>query len=570
MRKILRYLKPYKIGIFFIFILLATQAYLELLLPGYMASMVDIGIATGDIPFILNQGVIMILITTIALICTILVALLASRTATSFSKDIRLKVFEKVMHFSDAEFDEFSTSTLITRTTNDITQLQTFIAMLLRLVIFAPILAIGGIIRVIQTGASASFVIGIAVMCIVIVISVVFRIALERYKVIQKLNDKVNLVIRESLTGIMVIRAFGKQKHEEARFDEVNTDLKSKTLFIDRLTSVFFPAVTIAMNFSTIGILWFSSHDIMAGDIQVGEMMALIDYSVQIIAAFLLMSFVFVGVVQASVSANRIMEVLELEHTIKDPVSPKKFDKNIKGEIVFDNVSFKYPGAEDYTLQNISFSVSSGQTIAFVGGTGSGKSTIIKLLLRFYDVTSGNIYVDGVNIKEVTQHDLREKLAYVPQKGILFSGNIESNIKFGKDEISEEILIKSAEISQSINFINKKENKFKENISQGGTNVSGGQRQRLSIARAIAKDTEILIFDDSFSALDYKTDLELRRTLNKDLKDKTYLIVGQRINTVKEADTIIVIENGEIIGNDVHENLMLNCPVYKEISESQI
>jgi ATP-binding cassette, subfamily B, multidrug efflux pump len=569
MIKILKYLKPYKMGILIIFILLVTQAYLELLLPAYMARIVDIGLQTGDVYFILNQGLSMVFITIIALTCTICASILAAKIATSFAKELRLKMFDKVINFSDTERDEFSTATLITRTTQDINQIQNFLAMLLRLVIFAPILAIGGIIKVIRTGASASFIIAIAVICILILTSVIFRLAIIKFELTQKLNDKVNLITRESLTGIMVVRAFGRQKHEEEKFKDVNEKLMKNNLSINRLVGLFFPAIMIIMNFSTIGIIWFSSYEIYTGELQLGEMMALIDYSAQIINAFLLMSFAIIIFVRGSVSANRILEVLNSETTIKSPENPKKFDNNITGEIIFENVYFKYPEAKDYTLENISFKVSKGETIAFIGGTGSGKSTITKLLLRFYDVTSGSIYVDGINIKDACIKDLREKFGYVPQKGVLFSGTIESNVKFGNDKITQEDIIKATEISQSKSFIDKKENKLKEEITQGGTNVSGGQRQRLAIARAIAKDAQVLIFDDSFSALDYKTDLQLRRAIGKQLKGKTYMIIGQRVNTVKEANTIIVLEDGKIIGNDTHENLILNCNVYKEISKSQ-
>ncbi|GAA0732519.1 ABC transporter ATP-binding protein [Clostridium oceanicum] len=530
-----------------------------------------IGIDTDKLQtnYILVSGGKMLGLAFISMIATVIVTLIASKVAAAFSQDLRDRLFKKVTRFSNSEFDKFSTASLITRSTNDIQQVQMFMVMLLRIVFYAPILGIGGIIKVLNTDTSMTWIIGVAVISILTLVIGLFSVAIPKFKKIQKLVDKVNLITRESLIGMLVIRAFNTQKHEEKRFEKANQDLTKTNLFISRLMVTMMPMMILIMNLITILIVWVGAHQVDAGNIQVGNMMAFMQYTMQIIMAFLMISIVSIILPRASVSAQRIAEVLNTEITVKDADDPKVFPTNKKGYIEFKDVSFKYPGAEEDILSNISFTAKPGETTAFIGSTGSGKSTLINLIPRFYDATDGQILIDDVDIKEVSQKDLRSKIGYAPQKGILFSGTVESNIKYGNENLNEEEIENIAEISQAMEFINSKEEKFKTEISQGGNNVSGGQKQRLSIARAIAKKPEIYIFDDSFSALDFKTDAALRKALKSETLESTVLIVAQRISTIMNADKIIVLEEGKMVGVGTHKELIKNCEVYKQIALSQ-
>ena len=529
---------------------------------------VGIDLESHQINYIIKTGLIMLGFSLVAMVLTISSTYLSTRIATNFSRDLRSKVTNKVMSFSAKEFEDFSTASLITRTTNDVQQVQMLTVMCLRMVIYAPIMGIGAFVKV--SGSSMAWVIGLAIAMIFSLVVVMFTLALPKFNLVQKLLDKINLVAREILTGTPVIRAFGNEKYEEKRFDKANMDLTKTNLFVNRIMSLMMPTMIFIMNGVSILIIWVGSSKVDMGTMQVGSLIAFITYTIEIIMAFLMISIISIMIPRSFVSLKRIGEVLNKEVSIKNKEKTIKFPKNETGTIEFKDVYFRYPDAEEDVLQNISFKATKGTTTAFIGSTGSGKSTLVNLIPRLYDVTGGKILIDGVNIKDADLKELRHKIGFVPQKGILFSGTIKSNIGFGKNRITEEELEKSAKISQSLEFINEKEDKFESIISQGGTNVSGGQRQRLSIARAIAVNPEIYIFDDSFSALDYKTDAKLRKELNKNTKDSTILIVAQRISTVMKADQIIVLDNGKIVGIGKHEELMKNCDVYKEIALSQL
>ena len=532
----------------------------------------NIGVDTDALRlrYILFEGSLMVGIALSSMVATVLVGLIGARVAASLGRNLRGKVFKKVVGFSNAEFDTYSTSSLITRTTNDIQQIQLLMVMLLRIVFYAPILGVGGVIKVINTHTSMGWIVVVALATISVLVMVLFGFAMPKFKAIQKLVDKLNLVARESLTGMLVIRAFSNQKHEEKRFEGVNKELTSTNLFVSRVMVTMMPLMMLIMNLITILIVWVGAHKINDGIMQVGDMTAFMQYTMQIIMAFLMISMISIMLPRASVSAQRVCEVLDTEESIKDSKDAKKFSDSINGVVEYRNVSFKYPGAEEYVLKDISFTAKPGETTAFIGSTGSGKSTVINLLPRFYDVTEGEILVDGINIKDVTQHDLREKIGYVPQKGILFSGDIESNLKYGYKDATEEDLKESTEIAQATEFISSKPDGFKTEISQGGTNVSGGQKQRLSIARALVKKPEIYIFDDSFSALDLKTDAALRKALSKKTKNSTILLVAQRVSTIINADQIVVMDEGKVAGIGTHNELMKNCEVYKQIALSQL
>ena len=520
--------------------------------------------------YIFKSGGVMLLVALVSMSATVTVGYLAARLAAGMGKNLRKDVFGKVVGFSNAEFEKFSTASLITRSTNDIQQIQTLMVMLVRMVFYAPILGIGGVIKVLDTDTSMAWIIGVAVVAILSFVSILFALAIPRFKKVQKLVDKLNLVTRESLTGMLVIRAFSTQKTEEKRFDDTNELLRKTNTFVNRIMSMMMPVMMLIMNIITIIIVWVGAQNVDAGSMQVGDMMAFIQYSMQIIMAFLMISMLSVILPRASVSATRISEVLSTDLSVKDVKNPKEFDKSKDGYVEFKNVSFKYPDAEDDVISNINFTAKPGQTTAFIGSTGSGKSTLINLIPRFFDATEGEVLVNGVNIKEISQHQLREKIGYVPQKGVLFSGTIDSNIRYGAQNSTIEEVEKASRIAQALEFINDKPDRFETEIAQGGTNVSGGQKQRLSIARALAKNPKVFIFDDSFSALDLKTDAKLRKELKPETKDATVLIVAQRISTIMNADQIIVLDEGKMVGVGTHDELLETCEVYNQIALSQL
>jgi ATP-binding cassette subfamily B multidrug efflux pump len=547
---------------------MVNQAAAGLVRAEYAALGMDTDKIQSD--YITRTGMFMLLISLLGAACTIAVGFIAARAAAGLSRDLRKDVFTKVESFSNAEFDKFSTASLITRTTNDITQIQMFVVVMLRIVFFAPIMGVGGVIRAVGKSTSMSWIIAVSVAVLLGLILIIFKIATPRFKTIQKLVDKLNLVTCDNLSGMMVIRAFSNQAFEEKRFDKANRALTSTNLFINRVMASMFPVMMLIMNGVTLLIVWIGAHQIANSSMQVGDMMAFMQYTMQIIMAFLMMSMMFIILPRASVSAHRIAEILETHSTIIDPDNARKFDKNMDGVVEFRNVHFRYPGAEEDALTDISFKAVPGQTTAIIGSTGAGKTTLINLIPRFYDVTAGQVLVGGIDVRDVTQHELRAKIGYVPQKGVLFSGTIESNLKYADENAKDEDVIKCAEIAQAMDFISEKAEGFKSAISQGGTNVSGGQKQRLSIARALVKKPDIYIFDDSFSALDFRTDAALRKAIKNQTGRSTVIIVAQRISTIMNAEQIIVLDNGEMVGVGTHAELMENCQTYREIALSQL
>ena len=521
--------------------------------------------------YILLTGLQMLGIALITMISAVTIMLLSSRVAAKLGKTLREKVFKKVLSFSTEEFNGFSTASLITRTTNDIQQIQMLLTILFRVIVYAPIIAIGGFIRVLfNSDASMAWIIGLAVVCIIIIVLTLMIVALPKFKILQKLVDKLNLVSREILTGSQVIRAFNTEEREEKRFGKANLDLMKTQVFVNRAMTIMMPALMLVMNCITVLIVWVGGHNVNDGLMQVGDVMAFIQYTMQIVMAFLMISMISIMLPRAMVSAGRINEVLETDPKIKDKDKTKEFKEDKKGYVEFKDVSFHYPDADTEVISDITFTAKPGETTALIGSTGSGKSTIVNLIPRFYDVTGGELLVDGINIKDANQKELRKRIGFVPQKGVLFSGTIESNIKYGDENIPDEKMIEAAQIAQAEEFINTKPDKYNEPIAQGGGNVSGGQKQRLSIARAIAIDPEIFVFDDSFSALDLKTDKILREELAKRTKDKTVIIVAQRISTIMNADQIIVLDEGKIVGKGTHEELLKSCETYKQIALSQL
>lgn len=523
-----------------------------------------------QIRYLINTGVSMLLIALLAMVTSVLVTFLSARVAAHTAHDLRNDVYRKVISFNSSEFNRFSTASLITRSTNDIQQIQMLLAMGFRLVLFSPILGIGGILKVVKTDVSMSWIIALAVILIMMVISVLFKVAMPRFTKLQTLIDRLNLVTREFLTGIMVTRAFSAEKHEEERFETANRDLTKTNLFVNRCMTFMMPLMMLIMNGVSVLIIYNGSHAVDAGTMQVGDLMAFIQYAMQIIMSFLMITVMSIMIPRANVAANRIYEVLSTEPSIHDPAQPRMPKEHVKGTVEFDHVSFAYPDAEEKVLEDVSFRAEKGQTVAFIGSTGSGKSTLVNLIPRFYDVTEGAVRVDGVDVRDMAKKDLCGRIGYVPQKSILFSGTIDSNIRYGRMEATGEEVRAAAAIAQAADFIEAKDEQYDSAIAQGGTNVSGGQKQRLSIARAVAKQPEILIFDDSFSALDYKTDVALRRALKEATKDTTTLIVAQRISTILHADQIIVLDDGRVAGKGTHRELMESCEVYRQIATSQL
>ena len=536
--------------------------------PFYKELGVDTAKRQSD--YLWETGVIMLLLTLAGAVSTILVGLLAAKISASVSKDARHDIFKKVQYFSSAEFDKFSTASLITRTTNDITQIQNLLVMGIRILFYAPIVGIGGIILALKASTSMSWIIILSVIIVLGLMSIVFAVTMPKYKIMQKITDKINLITRENLSGIMVIRAFGTQKHEEERFDKVNKELTNVNLFVNKIMVMLIPAMMFVMNIFCVIVIWFGGHEIEKAALDVGNMMAFMQYTMLIIMSFLMIAVMFIMVPRSMVSANRIEEVLETESSINDKNDTVHMDLTKKQTVEFKNVSFKYGNASEYVLKDINFKANPGETIAFIGSTGSGKSTLIGLVPRFYDVSDGEILVGGVDIRDIPQKELRDNIGFVPQKGVLFSGTIASNLQYGDENADDDKLYEAARIAQSLDFIEKKSEKFKSPIAQGGGNVSGGQKQRLCIARALVKNATIYIFDDSFSALDFKTDAALRKALKDYTKNSVVMIVAQRVSTIMNAEQIVVLDEGRIVGKGTHKQLLKTCDTYKAIAESQL
>lgn len=570
MLKLFKYLKPYIPHIILMLVLTYIQVMTTLALPDYMAKIVNEGIVLENEKLILETGISMLLVTGLGALCTVVISYLSARIGNGFSRKLREDVFSKVSRFSLGEMNKFSIASLITRTTNDIQQVQMVIIMLFRMVMSAPIMGIGAVIKAYNTAPSMTWIMGVAVAILLTVIIIVFAIATPKFKLVQKLVDKLNLVTRQNLTGLRVIRAFNTEKYEEKRFDKANRDLTSINLFINRVMVMMQPLMMLLLNLTMISVIWVGAHLVNSNDLQIGDMMAFMQYAMQTIASFLMVSMIFILIPRASVSGQRIVEVLDEQLSIRDPKESKKSTKKEKGVLTFDNVTFKYPDADVPILHNISFTAKAGETTAIIGGTGSGKSTVINLIPRLFDVTSGQILIDGVDIRDMKQKELRGKIGYIPQKGVLFSGTIESNIKYGQPNATKKVVKKAAQIAQASEFIDKLEEGYKAPIAQEGTNVSGGQKQRVSIARAIVRNPEIYIFDDSFSALDFKTDAKLRKELKSVTKNSIVIVVAQRIGTILDAEQIIVLDEGKIVGIGKHEQLMKTCEIYKEIALSQL
>ena len=547
---------------------IVPQAAVQFVQTEYEAQGIDVD--AMQIQYLMTSGLKMLAMALVIMLAAVSVTFLSSRVAAFLGRNLRNGVYRKVISFSGEELNHFSTASLITRSTNDIQQVQLVFAMIFRIVLYAPILGVGGVLKVLQTDVSMTWILGVAVVAILILVGFLFAVAMPKFKILQYRIDELNLVSREILTGLSVIRAFSREKHEEERFEEVNERLTKTNLFVNRCMTFMMPAMMLIMNGITVLIIYNGSHAVDNGTMQVGNMMAFMQYAMQIIMSFLMITMMSIMLPRASVSAKRINEIMETKVSIESPETAKIPENNKKGEVRFEHVGFAYPGAEEETLTDINFTAQKGETVAFIGSTGSGKSTLVNLIPRFFDVTSGKILVDGVDIREMGLHDLRERIGYVPQKGVLFSGTIDSNIRYGKEDATKEEVNRAAEIAQAQEFIGQKEKGMESEIAQGGTNVSGGQKQRLSIARAIAKNPEIYIFDDSFSALDYKTDVVLRRALKKETKDATTLIVAQRISTILHADKILVLDEGKIVGEGTHKELLKTCEVYQQIAMSQL
>ncbi|MBU6389066.1 ABC transporter ATP-binding protein/permease [Patescibacteria group bacterium] len=570
MLKLLRHLKPFLWMLVLLVILVWIQVQVNLSLPDYLAEIINKGIVVKDQSFIWKTGGTMLLISLLGAVATVGVGYLAAQIGTGFARNVRDKLFSKVESFSLAEFGSFSTASLITRSTNDIQQVQMVLVILLRLVLMAPLMGIGAIIKAYQLAPSMTWIMALAVIVMMGIISILFAVAIPRFQKLQKLVDRLNLVTREILTGLRVIRAFNTEKYEEKKFDIANADLTNANLFVNRLMVVTQPMMMLIMNATSLAIIWVGAQRIDTGTLQIGDMIAFMQYGMQVIFSFLMISIIFIMVPRASVSAQRVEEVLEVKPIITDPERPVRIDTITSGLVEFEDVTFSYSGADEPVLKNISFVAKPGETTALIGSTGSGKSTLINLIPRFYDVTSGRVKIDGVDVRDLKMEDLYRKIGYVPQQGVLFSGTVESNIKYGAPHASDDEVHHVSRIAQASEFVEKLDGEYQAPIAQGGANVSGGQKQRLSIARALARKPEIYIFDDSFSALDFKTDAALRHALNTETKNKTVLIVGQRISTIMNADKIIVLDEGRIVGQGRHRELLKDNPVYREIALSQL
>ena len=570
MKHIFKLFKPY-LGWFIVLVIFTYFTVIaNLWLPDKMAVIVNDGIVAQNLDAIWHNGLQMIGVTVIGGICAVVTGFLSARIATGLAKKLREKVFTRIEKYSLADFKSFSTASLITRSTNDVQQIQMTTTMLLRIALMAPLMAIGGVQKALQNAPDMAWIIALGVAVLLVVIVILFRIAVPKFKKLQELVDRLNLVTRENLTGLRVVRAFHNEKIEQKKFRKTNSDLTNLNLFVNRLMSTLDPVMTLVMNLSGVAIVWIGSHMISAETLEIGNMLAFLQYAMQVIISFLMISVVFIMVPRAAVSVKRVGEILDTEPTINDPEKPKSLTKNGNGKIEFRDVTFTYPDADLPIITDINFTAEPGQTTAFIGSTGSGKSTLINLIPRFYDVSAGQILLDGVDIRDLRLEDLYSQIGYVPQKGVLFSGDIASNITYGNESADNKLVKKSAKIAQATDFIEKNKEGYKHAISQGGSNVSGGQRQRLSIARALAVNPNVYIFDDSFSALDFKTDAKLRSALGKETKNKTMLIVGQRINTIIDADKIIVLDEGKIVGQGTHKQLMKTCEIYQEIANSQL
>ena len=570
MIKLVKYLKPFLFGVLLAVVLLFGQAVCDLTLPNYMSEIVNIGIQQKQPSYIVRTGGIMLMIALAGGAATVLVGFISARIATGVARNIRWDIFAKVGSFSHNEFDRFSTASLITRCTNDVTQIQMLLMIGLRMLCYAPIMGVGGVIMAVNKSASMSWIIAAAVIVLLGLTVVFMTAAIPKFKLIQKLVDRLNLVSRENLSGMMVIRAFGTQKHETARFDNANRDLTDTHLFVNRVMAAVFPLMMLVMNGVSLLVIWVGAHKVADSAIQVGDMMAFMQYAMLIIMSFLFISMMFVFVPRAAVSAERIEEVLSVEISIKDPENPRSFDANLKGTVEFRSVRFRYHGAEKDALRDITFTAKPGEMTAIIGSTGAGKTTIANLIMRFYDVSAGQVLVSGLDVHEATQSELRDKIGYVPQKDVLLTGTVASNVKYGCANASDDEVESAVRVAQARDFIDEMPGRFASEIAQGGANISGGQKQRLSIARALTKNPEILIFDDSFSALDFKTDAELRCALREYAAAATVIVVAQRVGTVMNAEQIIVLNEGGIVGKGTHSELLKTCPEYLEIATSQL
>ncbi len=569
MLKLFRYLRPYTAPIALVLGLIFLQSLSELYLPTLMADIVDTGIVKGDVAYIVRLGGLMLLVALGGVVCSVVASWFSARVGMGYGRDLRRVVFTHVEDFSLHEFDRVGTPSLITRTTNDITQVQNFAMVMMRMMIMAPIMAIGGVIMAFQKDARLTWVLAVAIPLIAAIIILVASRGLPLFRAIQAKIDRINLVMREGLTGVRVVRAFDRVDHQKERFDIANRDLTATSITVNKVMALLFPLMMLVMNFTTVAIIWFGAKRIDIGEMQVGSLMAFLQYAIQILFSVLMVSFLFVMLPRASASAGRIHEVLAIDPEIKDRPQTRTASEE-RGFIEFRNVTFSYPGAEEPAIRDISFSAGPGEVTAIIGGTGAGKSTIVNLIPRFYDVDSGSVLVDGVDIREMEQESLRAKLGFVPQRAVLFNDSIASNIRYGREEATDDEVAHAAEIAQARGFILEMQDGFQSEVAQGGTNLSGGQKQRLAIARALVRKPEIYVFDDTFSALDFRTDADLRAALKKETADATVIIVAQRVNTIMDADRIIVLDDGTVVGQGTHRELIRTCEVYREIVSSQM